>query len=617
MRRMSCLLLAGWLLAACGSSEPAGECATSGDCSGDPGPGCHWICKDARCEKVCDQECDSAEDCSDLPWEAQCLGHWACIEGDCVPQCDPATCTLPADCRDLVPPEDCAGAWSCVEGNCVWSCGPDCSLAEDCIGLPWQARCFGHWACVEGSCREQCGAPCGDDTCDPAAGESAASCPVDCEDECRVPVDCAGHVWDVRCLGRWACVDGTCEEQCDERCGDDICDAEGGETTGSCPPDCKQNQCTEPADCEDLPWPLECPGHWECQDGTCVPVCDEPPQCERPRDCIDFPWLVDCHGHWACEQGMCREVCDEVGCGDDHCDTPGGESAESCPDDCAAQCEAPVDCLAFEWNIWCQGHWTCTGGQCHPVCDDQTCGDGVCDPEGGETPASCVTDCQPECQSPLDCLQLPWEVDCMGHWGCEQGTCLPVCDPDGCGDGTCDREEGESAGSCPVDCEAACVGEGLPTGVPPACCDGLDALQDCVPGEPCPGSLLFCVDCGNRSCDPHENPYNCLDDCPEGCQPGATTGYVCPGGDTVPWCTCVEPPCPPECMFIGSYSEGWYDSCTGEMLGDFRICADQQPVCHYIGTDSEGWYDQEGQLIAWDSCAPLWDCLIDPKIQCR
>jgi hypothetical protein len=153
--------------------------------------------------------------------------------------------------------------------------------------------------------------------------------------------------------------------------------------------------------------------------------------------------------------------------------------------------------------------------------------------------------------------------------------------------------------------------------MPPACCPGLEPLQDCVPGNPCPGSLYFCLDCGDGVCDAHENPYNCLDDCRQGCDAGDSLDYTCPDGQTVSWCTCGDPSCLPECRHIGSYSEGWYDSCTGELLGDYRICAGQEPVCLYIGTDSEGWYaGEEGDLIDWAACARVWDCLIDPKVQC-
>jgi hypothetical protein len=165
------------------------------------------------------------------------------------------------------------------------------------------------------------------------------------------------------------------------------------------------------------------------------------------------------------------------------------------------------------------------------------------------------------------------------------------------------------------------VEEGLPTVVPPACCSGLDALSDCVPDQPCPGSLLFCVDCGDRACDPHENPYNCLDDCPEGCPVGEERSYQCPGGTPVDWCACRPPECRPVCLYLGTRSEGWYDSCTGALI-EWTFCSDSdvahRSVCLHIATDSEGWYDEAtGELILWDYCAPLWDCIIDPKTQCR
>jgi hypothetical protein len=75
------------------------------------------------------------------------------------------------------------------------------------------------------------------------------------------------------------------------------------------------------------------------------------------------------------------------------------------------------------------------------------------------------------------------------------------------------------------------------------------------------------------------------------------------------------------CLYIGTRSEGWYDSCTGVLI-DWAFCSDNdvahRSVCLHIATDSEGWYDEAtGELILWDYCAPFWDCLIDPKVQCR
>lgn len=38
----------------------------------------------------------------------------------------------------------------------------------------------------------------------------------------------------------------------------------------------------------------------------------------------------------------------EVDCGDGACDPDGGETLESCPVDCDASCETLTDCLALE-----------------------------------------------------------------------------------------------------------------------------------------------------------------------------------------------------------------------------------------------------------------------------
>jgi hypothetical protein len=58
-----------------------------------------------------------------------------------------------------------------------------------------------------------------------------------------------------------------------------------------------------------------------------------------------------------------------------------------------------------------------------------------------------------------------------------------------------------------------CVGAGNSAMPPYNCCPGLKLVSDCLPGAPCPISLRYCVDCGNKSCDPHENRYNCSTDC--------------------------------------------------------------------------------------------------------
>lgn len=61
--------------------------------------------------------------------------------------------------------------------------------------------------------------------------------------------------------------------------------------------------------------------------------------------------------------------------------------------------------------------------------------------------------------------------------------------------------------------EKKCTPEGEPSMPPYNCCPSLDLVADCLPGESCPISLRYCVDCGDQECDAHENWYNCPEDC--------------------------------------------------------------------------------------------------------
>lgn len=80
---------------------------------------------------------------------------------------------------------------------------------------------------------------------------------------------------------------------------------------------------------------------------------------------------------------------------------------------------------------------------------------------------------------------------------------------------------------------------------------------------------------------------------------------ICVGPD--PDCGPVGP-CRPECRAIGSRSEGWYDSCTDELIG-WAPCDGCEAQCDAIGSRSEGWYDSCGAgmngagLILWAECA--------------
>lgn len=56
-------------------------------------------------------------------------------------------------------------------------------------------------------------------------------------------------------------------------------------------------------------------------------------------------------------------------------------------------CRAPADCLALEWGVRCVGHFDCVATKCERTCDFQGCGDGRCAAEAGESAKSCAADC--------------------------------------------------------------------------------------------------------------------------------------------------------------------------------------------------------------------------------
>jgi len=109
-----------------------------------------------------------------------------------------------------------------------------------------------------------------------------------------------------------------------------------------------------------------------------------------------------------------------------------------------------------------------------------------------------------------------------------------------CGDGECQLGDGESASTCPQDCEAVC-GDGACTGAethaacardcPVACgdgsCDGAETYQNCP--DDCPAPPV----CGDGVCDPGESTANCAADCP----PSAVCGNgVCEAGENASNC---------------------------------------------------------------------------------
>jgi hypothetical protein len=114
-------------------------------------------------------------------------------------------------------------------------------------------------------------------------------------------------------------------------CGDGKCHPELGESHQSCPDDCNpldtgSVKCEQPLDCIFLDWPFPGAGYWGCewvgwgQGYECTPL-NDPSFCNSPK------------GDWCAEEW--------------------GESAASCPEDCAPEnldpCAMPLDCIFQDW----------------------------------------------------------------------------------------------------------------------------------------------------------------------------------------------------------------------------------------------------------------------------
>ncbi len=303
---------------------------------------------------------------------------------------------------------------------------------------------------------------------------------------------------------------------------------------------------------------VSCPGlcDFRFSQSACEPV----PQCTTAQDCFTETWDVRCVGHWSCNDGICAETCDDTGCGDGTCDAQGGENLGSCSLDCAnprdTHCDdgstpscnmIPPACdessiLAYQNDCYrCVNPVSCVpwgdaGCRNNEDCKvDETCDD--CATSSCPTCEDCVAACMPvtpQCTVAQDCLTETWNVRCLGHWACNEGSCEETCEETTCGDSSCDAAGGENEQSCSTDCtevrDTHCDDGSTPMCdlIPPVCDDySLFAYQNdcyrcvnpvtclpwgeaaCTVAEGCPEPRI-CNDCATSSCP-------ACDDCVAAC----------------------------------------------------------------------------------------------------
>lgn len=182
-----------------------------------------------------------------------------------------------------------------------------------------------------------------------------------------------------------------------------------------------------------------------------------------------------------------------------------------------------------------------------------------------------------------------------------------------CGDNKCEGEE--TTFNCPEDC--------CPKIAPPYCPGGTLISQG-IGADNCP---LPPTCCGNNNCEGLETKDNCPADCKE--EPPSISrgiyGYVAlVTGDCMPP---VGPSCKKEYISTkvkvyslitedemdGTYyvgqSLGWYDSVTQVKIKSAK-CYGCDALCLYNGSKSEGWYDScqdttniSASLIRWEQCS--------------
>lgn len=300
--------------------------------------------------KSAKEECDpKAKPCGCPASDQECTDQCMCIGGVTIPPCGNGTIDAGEQCDPGATPKGCKENESCVECKCVGA--PTTGGGTSGGGaapVDGGGASGGETTPSDGGGTEGGGVgsgggaivTCGNAACE--TGETCTLCPLDCD-------------------------------ACPAVCGNGVCDAD--ETCLTCAGDCE----------------------------TCPPVCGDG-LCD-----LDTENCTSC----GADCGACAAAC-----GDGACD--GGETCSTCVSDCGAcfsvcgngVCESGESCSFCPIDCWACGY-VCSDGKDNdgdllidypedPGCiadfdEDESnlgsCGDGICQPELGELPVICPTDC--------------------------------------------------------------------------------------------------------------------------------------------------------------------------------------------------------------------------------
>ena len=382
---------------------------------------------------------------------------YVCGDGRCDSNLGESSVTCPADCP--------ATSYVCGNGTCEASkgetatnCPTDCAIS---VPNPICGNSVCEAAAGENSltCPADCPATsyvCGNGTCEASKGETATNCPKDCP-TVSAPL-CGNKICETGESAQSCPVDcGTSVEPAIKFvCGDGLCERDKGESELNCPHDC-QTTAAPSVTCQGGTASATVRGSVVYGMKVYTDTCESDTVLKK-YSCVNNQVTeaeVKCYGGYVCLAGRCApgtsptttSTAPKVNpCGDGRCDGSIGETATSCPADCAPKA---------------------------------VCGDGRCDVVSGESAVSCPQDCAtkaqpgqvltPEGQAitlPDKCLTARiTDLEKCRIYLQTIGT-LPATlsgdFPDTCGDGVC--QPGEE-GACPEDCA---VSTQQPTATTPA-----------------------------------------------------------------------------------------------------------------------------------------------------
>jgi hypothetical protein len=456
--------------------------------------------------------CDAGETAQSCPKDCSGGGTSTCGDNKCTPPESPNSCAFDCASTSQCGMSKCAGPWGacgqnvdCVKAvDCTYLCGTDSACKQSCqnaVPSPSKSLVSATLNCLAANCSST--ATCGNGICE--AGESSASCPPDCKSSI---------------------------------CGNGICEA--GESSASCPMDCGSSD-----PCATLPNGATCTDGnactaESCQNGKCQPMpmsCDDGNACTMDACSPAAGCMHMVNDGMACEDGNgCTQgdTCTASVCtaGSNVCSAC--VTSEDCNDNnpCTTEvCGGDNVCkitfstgglVCSDGNACTQGDLCNGSGQCNGMplmCDDgNVCTSDMCDPQIGCTAVgiadgtTCTTGdlCSASACEASSCTVV--QNLCTGD--CGNGICDPAetnqscpkdCAPAMCGNGVC--EAGENSANCPPDCGGGggsnCTGK--PNGT--VCSDG----NACTQGDTCQidncvsGPMMTCDDgmpCTDDTCSP-------------------------------------------------------------------------------------------------------------------